>query len=132
MYAAAEIGDLISYEMPFAYPREGTRFTGQVHVLENRHSYSNAVTTAALIQDYEFGTIYGEPTRDMATTYGAIEHFSLPNSGFVVGYPKAHIIRPNGNARSHPVTPDVLISVPSVRGSEDIMLGRVTQSLLTN
>lgn len=132
LYETAEIGDLISYEMPFAYPREGKRFTGQVHVLVNRYSYSNAVTTAALIQDYEFGTIYGEPTRDMATTYGAMEHFSLPNSGFVVGYPKAHIIRPNGDERSHPVTPDTLISVPSVRGSEDIMLERVTQSLLTN
>ena len=132
VYAAAEIGDLISYEMPFAYPRDGARFTGQVHVLVNRYSYSNAVTTAALIQDYEFGTIYGEPTRDMATTYGAMEHFSLPNSGFVVGYPKAHIIRPNRDERSHPVTPDVLISVPSVRGSADIMLDRVTQSLLTN
>ena len=115
LYARAEVGDLVSYEMPFVDPREGKRFNGNVHVMVNRFSYSNAVTTAALIQDYGFGTIYGEPTRDMATTFGAMEQFSLPNSGFVIGYPKAHIIRPNGEESSHPVTPDVLIDVPSVR-----------------
>lgn len=129
LYAKAEPGQVISYEVPFASPRQGTRFAGQVHVLVNRYSYSNAVTTAALIQDYGFGTLYGEPTRDMATTYGAMEHFSLPHSEFVVGYPKAHIIRPNGDAHSHPVTPDVLINVPSVRGSQDVMLETLTQRL---
>ena len=87
-----------------------------------RLSFSNAVSTAALIKDYGFGTIYGEPTRDMATTYGAMEHFTLPNSGFRVGYPKAHIIRPNGEERSHPVTPNVLLPVPATRGAEDTVL----------
>lgn len=122
LYARAEVGDLVSYEMPFVDPRQGERFSGSVHVMVNRLSYSNAVTTAALIQDYGFGTIYGEPTRDMATTFGAMEQFTLPNSGFIIGYPKAHIIRPNGEEKSHPVTPDVLIDVPSIRGEEDVML----------
>ena len=129
LYARAEPGQVISYEMPFVSPRDGARFAGQIHVLVNRYTYSNAVTTAALIQDYDFGTIYGEPTRDMATTYGAMEHFSLPYSGFVVGYPKAHIIRPNGDSHSHPVTPDISINVPSVRGSEDVMLEALIQRL---
>jgi hypothetical protein len=45
----------------------------------------------------------GEQTGDMATTYGAMERFSLPESGIVVTYPKALIIRQNGVEK---VTPE--------------------------
>ena len=129
LYATAKEGDVVSFEFDESEPRSGPRFAGQVHVLVNRYSYSNAVSVAALIQDYEFGLVYGEPTRDMATTYGAMEHFSLPNTGFTVGYPKAHIIRPNGNKESHPVTPDVLLTVLPVRGATDVMLQKLLQHL---
>ena len=125
LFANAENGDLVSFEIPKASPRDGERFEGEVHVLVNRFSYSNAVSTAALIQDYGFGKIYGEETRDMATTYGAMEHFDLPNTGFKVGYPKAHIIRPNGETKANPVTPDIPVFVPAVRGEDDIMLNAV-------
>ncbi|WP_203293431.1 S41 family peptidase [Maricaulis parjimensis] len=122
LYADASNGTLVSFDFPHAQPREGERFAGRVHVLVNRHSYSNAVTTGALIQDYGFGTVYGEPTRDMATTFGAMEHFTLPHSGLVVGYPKARIIRPNGEAEPHPLTPDVLLPAPAIRGERDVRL----------
>lgn len=122
LFANSKPGDLVSYDLPYAQPRHGRQFTGNVHVLVNRNSFSNAVTTAALIQDYGFGTIYGEPTRDMATTFGAMEHFTLPNSGFRVGYAKAHIIRPNGEEATHPVTPDVILPAAAVRGAGDVML----------
>jgi hypothetical protein len=52
------------------------------------------VSVAALVQDCKFGTIVGEETSDMATTYGTMEQFNLPKTGIMVGYPKAHIIRP--------------------------------------
>lgn len=129
LYAGAEPGELVSFELPYAQPRDGQRFEGEVHVLVNRYSYSNAVSMAALIQDYGFGMIYGEPTRDMATTYGAMEHFALPHSGFSVGYPKAHIIRPNGEEISSPVTPDVPLPVPAVRGARDVMLDALVARL---
>ncbi|RIJ32443.1 S41 family peptidase [Henriciella mobilis] len=122
LYASAAPGEVVSYELPYAAPRQGERFEGDVHVLVNRYSYSNAVTVAALIQDYRFGTIYGEPTRDMATTYGGMEQFTLPNTGFPVGFPKAHIIRPNGDETPHPVTPDVPLRAPAIRGAEDVRL----------
>ena len=122
-------GDFVSFELPYAQPREGERFTGDIHVLVNRFSYSNAVSVAALIQDYGFGTVYGEPTRDMSTTYGAMEHFTLPHSGFLVGYPKAHIIRPNGIEESHPVTPDIAIPTPAVRGADDIVIRELLELL---
>ena len=122
LYEQAEIGEIVTYDLPYAQPREGRRFEGRVHVLVNRYSYSNAVTTGALIQDYSFGTIYGEPTRDMATTFGAMEHFTLEHSGFVVGYPKARIIRPNGEATPHPLSPDVRLPAPAIRTERDVRL----------
>ena len=91
-------------------------------MLVNRHSYSNAVTVAAVVQDYGFGTIIGEKTSDMATTYGAMETFALPNTGIVVGFPKAHIIRPSGDRRPDGVTPDVVIQSPIGPRTSDSVL----------
>jgi len=79
--------------VPAVAPREGERFTGKVFVLIDRYSYSNAVNVAALVQDYKFGTVIGEETADMATTYGAMEQFTLPLTGLSVGYAKAYLIR---------------------------------------
>ena len=129
LFASASDGEFVSFEIPYAQPRDGARFAGEVHVLVNRYSYSNAVSVAALIQDYDFGKIYGEPTRDMSTTYGAMEHFTLPNTGFLVGYPKAHIIRPNGNEESHPVSPDIFLPRDVIRGNEDVMLEALSERL---
>jgi C-terminal processing protease CtpA/Prc len=91
-------------------------------VIVNRYSFSNAVSAAALIQDYRFGAIMGEQTVDMATTYGAMERFTLPNTGIVVTYPKALIVRPNGKESAHPLSPDIPLPSPRVRGATDVML----------
>ena len=129
LFASAQPGELVSFDLPYAQPRTGARFDGAVHVLVNRYSYSNAVSAGALIQDYGFGTVYGEPTRDMATTYGAMEHFRLEHSGLEVGYPKAMIIRPNGARAPHPLEPDVGLPIPAVRGAQDVMLAALLERL---
>ncbi|MBI1233395.1 MAG: hypothetical protein GC208_02705 [Alphaproteobacteria bacterium] len=122
LYAGHAPGDVVEFEIEYASPREGERFDGRVWVLVNRYSFSNAVTTAALIQDYGFGTVLGETTADMATTHGAMEHFTLPNTGLTVGYPKALIIRPNGDETVGPLVPDQRIALPAIRGETDAML----------
>lgn len=119
-----EPGDIVYLEIDPVEPR-ADRFAGPVYVMINAESYSNAATSAALIQDYGFGLVVGEATTDMATTFGATEHFILPNSGFRVGYPKAHIIRPNGEERLHPVTPDIALQSVDVSLGEDWMLQAV-------
>jgi C-terminal processing protease CtpA/Prc len=93
-------------------------------VLVNRHSYSNTVMVAAIVQDYGFGRVIGEETADLASTYGAMETFALPRTGIVVGYPKARILRPNGDARARGVIPDVAIETPVVPSREDVVLER--------
>jgi C-terminal processing protease CtpA/Prc len=58
----------------------------------------------------------------MATTYGAMETFKLPVSGISVGFPKARIVRPNGDLRSRGVTPDIEIRIPLVQSPNDEVL----------
>jgi hypothetical protein len=123
-YAKRRVGDVFSFELPMAYPRTGRRFQGRVFVLINRHSYSNAVQVAALSQDYDFATILGEETSDLATTLGAMEQFELPRTRIEVGFPKAHIIRVNGDERALGVVPDVAIETPIVEPPSDVVLQR--------
>ena len=124
LYARANPGDVVEFDLPLVEPRKEGRYRGKVFLLIDRHSYSNSVAVAALVQDYKFGTILGEETSDMATTYGAMERFKLPNTGIAVGYPKAHIVRPNGDRRSRGVTPDIAIDIPVVETPADEVLQR--------
>jgi C-terminal processing protease CtpA/Prc len=121
-YANAANGDIIDFLIAVREPRAGRRFEGRVFVLINRRSFSNSVLTAAIVQDYGFGRIIGEPTSDLATTYGASENFTLPNTRLQVSFPKAHIVRPNGDRRVQGVTPDFLIVTPIVQGADDPVL----------
>jgi hypothetical protein len=122
LYAKAPPGGVVDLDLPWAYPRQAPRFTGKVYLLVNRHSFSNTVNVAALVQDYGFGKVLGEETSDMATTYGAMEQFRLPVTGIDVGYPKAHIIRVSGEPKSRGVVPDVAIRSPIVPGDRDVVL----------
>jgi C-terminal processing protease CtpA/Prc len=122
LYARARIGDVVDFDIPMTSPRPEGRFTGKIFVLIDRQSYSNAVAVAALIQDYGFGVVLGEETSDMSTTYGAMEQFRLPNTGLMVGYPKARIVRPNGDLRARGVTPDIEIQIPIVQDPTDSVL----------
>jgi len=122
LYAHSRIGDVVDFEIPMVAPRVEGRFAGKTFVLIDRQSYSNAVAVAATIQDYGFGVILGEETSDMATTYGAMEQFRLRNTGLMVGYPKARIVRPNGDQRVQNVKPDMPIETPIVRDPRDEVL----------
>ncbi|MEM7729804.1 MAG: S41 family peptidase [Pseudomonadota bacterium] len=128
-YAQTPYGEVFDFELDQARPRADGRFKGEVYALIDRNSYSNAVNVAAILQDYGWATLVGEPTTDFATTYGSMETFTLPQSGFTVGFPKSHIIRPNGDATPGPVTPDVVISAPVVSDSADPVLDTLVQRI---
>ncbi|MBP6010912.1 MAG: hypothetical protein KBA31_01685 [Alphaproteobacteria bacterium] len=126
-YAAHRIGDVFSFEIPETKPRAGERFMGKVYLLINRHSYSNAVQVAALAQDYGFATIVGEETSDLATTFGAMEQFTLTRTGIEVGFPKAQIIRVNGDTQARGVVPDIAIETPLVEPVDDLVSKRALE-----
>ncbi len=100
---------------------DSLRFRGKVYVLIDRYSYSNAVTTAATIQDYKWGTLIGENTADVPTTYAAIHEFSLPNTKMSVSYPKAFIVRPNGDTSLKALQPDVKVNSSLSRDGDEAL-----------
>ncbi|MEM1379538.1 MAG: S41 family peptidase [Pseudomonadota bacterium] len=127
-YNATPYGETFSFEIPLTEPRLGVRFEGPVYAIIDRYSYSNAVNVAAILQDYGFATITGEETSDLATSYGAMETFTLPHSGLTVGFPKALIIRPSGDRSDRGVRPD--ISIPSAPfAAEDVFLQRTLDAV---
>ncbi|MBB6425720.1 S41 family peptidase [Sphingopyxis sp. JAI128] len=120
-------GTRYTYELPIVAPRAEPRFHGRVWLLINRHSYSNAASVAALVQDYGFGKVLGEETADVASNYASVQHFTLPLTGIVVTYPKSHFVRPNGNAEVAGVTPDFPIEPPPVDASGDVALSKALE-----
>jgi hypothetical protein len=129
--ADAEAGGTFEVDLPLVPPAKKDRFEGRVWVLVNRHSYSNAAVVAALVQDYGFGTLMGESTADLATTYGAVESFTLPNSEAVVYYPKAYMVRPSGDETVVGVRPDVPLPPQPVGTSEDRVLAAALAHILS-
>ncbi len=129
LYRDKPDGALVEFPIDWVQPRAGRRFEGRVFLLVNRHSYSNAVSVAAIVQDFGFGTVIGEETADLASTLGAMEQFALPRTGIEVGYPKARILRPNGDPRPRGVVPDIGIDTPIVAGTEDVVLQRALQAI---
>ncbi|RTE86564.1 MULTISPECIES: S41 family peptidase [Gammaproteobacteria] len=119
-YAQNEQGDVILFPLEDSYPHSGDMNISdsdiQIYVWIDRFSFSNAVSVAAITKDYGFGTVIGEKTADPATTYAAMETFTLENTGISVGYPKALIVRPNGNPVADGVTPDIQLECPEGSG----------------
>ncbi|MGB3456946.1 MAG: S41 family peptidase [Litorimonas sp.] len=130
-YARTPHGETFDFELDYAQPRDADRFTGGVYALIGRNSYSNAVNVASILQDYGWATMVGEATTDFATTYGSMETFTLPESGFTVGFPKSLIVRPSGDATPGPVTPDVTIETPLASERDDPVLDELLERIQT-
>lgn len=120
--AHASNGTRYQYELPLVQPRSGPRFQGRVWLLVNRHSYSNAASVAALVQDYGFGKVIGEETADVPSNYASVQSFTLPGTHISVTYPKSHFVRPNGKDAIEGVQPDFPIKRQAVPATEDLVL----------
>lgn len=88
---------------------EKKRYKGNVYVLINRHSHSQAAVTAAQIQDYGWATIVGEETGDYPSLYASQFQYSLPITNIVVKISKGYIVRVNGNTEPKGVIPDIMM-----------------------
>lgn len=128
-YNTHKHGETFTFSLPDALPNKNKRFNGDVYVLVNRNSYSNAVSVAAIVQDYGFGQVIGEETADLATTLGAMESFTLRHTGIKVGYPKALIIRPNGSRVPEGVTPDYLIDIDMTQDQQRFMFEKAVAKI---
>jgi C-terminal processing protease CtpA/Prc len=125
-------GEVFDTPLPTYSPRtDSLKFTGHVYVLVNRRSFSNATTTAALVQDYHFGKIVGETTADRPTLYAAEHDFKLPHTQLTVTYPKAYMIRPNGSTSRSGVVPDYTFKDDGL-GKEDKTLNYTLELIREN
>jgi C-terminal processing protease CtpA/Prc len=105
-----ENGEIYAYDFPAQEAvAEAKRFKGNVYVLVNRLTISMAVVSAAVVQDYNFGTIVGEESGDVPTLYASQFSFPLPNTGIPVKLSKGYIIRPNGDERVKALVPDIKV-----------------------
>lgn len=125
--AATPNGEVYEVALPPVQPRTENRFDGPVYVLIDRHSYSNAAVMAAQVKDYGFGTIMGEETADLPTTYGSVEKFALPLTGANVDFPKSFIVRPSGAINARGVVPDVSLEPQPIGEAEDIVLDKAVE-----
>jgi hypothetical protein len=82
------------------------RFSGGVYVLTGPRTYSTAQDFAAAMQDYELGTLIGEETGGVASSFGAWMPFDLPNTRLWVFVSTKRIYRPSGKSDGRGVVPD--------------------------
>ncbi|WP_395342292.1 S41 family peptidase [Ningiella sp. W23] len=115
-------GERFEFSLPDSVPHKDKQFSKPVFVLIDNKSYSNAVSVAAIVKDYGFGTVIGQATADYATTYGSMEHFFLDNTQIKVGFPKSLIVRPNGDTTPKGVSPDIALQPAINEGGKDLML----------
>lgn len=117
-------GEIFPYDFPAHDPIEKSkRYTGKVYILVNRQTYSMAAVSAALIQDYRFGTIAGEETGDVPTLYASQFSYTLPRTGITVKVPKGYIVRVNGSKELKGVQPDIYIQDHLLDDKDEILEG---------
>ena len=91
------------------------RFNGQVYVLIGPYTFSSAADFAAIIKDYETGTLVGQETGGLASCYGDQISGRLPNSGLDFGVSYKKFIRPAGFSNGRGVIPDVKVDVDATQ-----------------
>jgi C-terminal processing protease CtpA/Prc len=74
-----------------------------------------------MIQDYRFGRLVGEQTAESPTLFAAAHEFKLPHTGIGVTYPKAFIIRPNGDKALKGVVPDLKVAEDHLTSNDEVL-----------
>lgn len=85
------------------------RFNGKVYALIGALTYSQAISFASTLQDYEIAIIAGEETEGPANQTGQVQSFILPNTGLQTLAPIYIFRRASGDTSRRGVIPDVEI-----------------------
>lgn len=81
-------------------------FCGNTYILIGSNTFSSATDFASVFKDYSFGTLIGEETGGLATCYGDVLSFTMPNSGLQFGVSHKYFVRPGGFDDGKGVIPD--------------------------
>lgn len=99
--------------------KDSLRFDGNVYVLINRFSFSEAIVISAMMQDYGFGKIIGEETSPVM--YANARQFKLPNTQMTVTCPEAYFVRPNGDTALKGTVPDYIVHDNILTDEDEIL-----------
>jgi C-terminal processing protease CtpA/Prc len=111
----------VRFEMSTAkykYPprTDSLKFKGNVYVLINRFSGSQAIEVPAMIQHYGFGKLIGEQTAPL--TDANARQFKLPNTQLTVMFPEAFY---GDSSMANGVIPDYLINDDVLTEKDEIL-----------
>lgn len=96
-----------SWVKPF---RARKQFEGRVHLLIDAHTFSAGTCFAAMFQDFNMGTIYGQPSGNLASFYAdALLRSSMEYSQTRLHISTSYCVRPSGDESPSPVQPDVVV-----------------------
>jgi C-terminal processing protease CtpA/Prc len=95
---------------------DSLKFKGNVYVLINRFSGSNAIEVPAMIQHYGFGKLIGEKTQPL--TDANARQFKLPNTQLTVMFPEAFY---GDSSMANGVIPDYLINDDVLTEKDEIL-----------
>jgi hypothetical protein len=88
-------------------PKENPlRFNGWIYLIIGPRTFSTATGFAATVKDYKLGTLVGEETGGLATSFGDYYPFDLPNTRLWVFVSHKRIFRPSGEDDGRGVLPD--------------------------
>ena len=104
-------GDLeeVSVDTEVSPIADSKRFKGDVYLLISKFSYSASIVMATAVQDCDVGTLVGQATGGFANQTGQINFFELPHTQLRGFIPSRLMVRPNGDLKTQPVTPDVIV-----------------------
>ncbi|MEM6397602.1 MAG: S41 family peptidase [Bacteroidota bacterium] len=99
-------------EYPWVKPLNPRKqFKGRVHLLINEHTFSAGTCFAAMFQDFEMGTIYGQSSGNLASFHAdALLRSSMEHSESRLHISTSYCVRPSGDESPSPVQPDVVIN----------------------
>jgi len=106
IWGTPEGGTAIFPSKPEIQKNNPLRFKGQIYLLIGPKTFSSAAMFAATVKDYKLGTLVGEETGGLATSYGDIYPFDLPNTRIMVGVSHKRFVRPSGEDDGKGVLPD--------------------------
>lgn len=99
-----------------------SKFKGDVYFLIGRRTFSSAVMLASTVKDYNIGYLIGEETGGIATHYGDLYSFTLPNSDINMVVSHKYFTRANGLDTGRGVLPDYNVKDLGERDALDIAL----------
>jgi len=107
----APVGAIVSFEAtPDSLPANPLRFKGRIYLLVDAGTFSSATMFAATLKDYGIATLIGEETGGLATAYGELYPFQLPNTHLAFSCSSKRFLRPSGVDDGRGVIPDVEVN----------------------